>query len=341
MKTNNRVDRSARRRGVAAISGMVALLAVLLPALAMPAIGETAGGGTWTFKAPLPAPRAEVAVVALDGKLHALGGAVGGTAGPYHDVYDPATDRWQPGTPLPAGRDHLGVAAAGGKIYAFGGFVGSVHKGAGTDAFEYDPATSAWRTLPPMKGPRGSAGAAVVDGKIHVIGGRNLDGKVVATHEVYDPRAGNLQSGAWSGAAPLPVARDHLVIIAVDGKIHAIGGRTGSPIDRVALHDVYDPATDMWTPAAPLPTPRSGLAGAYYRGMILVLGGELPPDHTFPENEAYDAKTDRWITLAPMPNGRHGFGGAAIGDNAYFVGGSLNPGGGGITDQLIMFNLPQ
>ncbi len=34
-------------------------------------------------------------------------------------------------------------------------------------------------------------------------------------------------------------------------------------------------------------------------------------------------------------------GGAAIGDNAYFVGGSLNPGGGGITDQLIMFNLPQ
>jgi hypothetical protein len=41
-----------------------------------------------------------------------------------------------------------------------------------------------------------------------------------------------------------------------------------------------------------------------------------------------------------MPHGRHGFGGAAIGDNAYFVGGSLNPGGGGITDQLIMFSLP-
>ena len=90
-----------------------------------------------------------------------------------------------------------------------------------------------------------------------------------------------------------------------------------------------------------MPTPRSGLAGASYHGMILVLGGELPPDHTFPENEGYDAKTDRWITLAPMPHGRHGFGGAAIGDNAYFVGGSLNPGGGGTTDQLIMFNLPQ
>ncbi len=88
----------------------------------------------------MPAPRAEVAVVALDGQLHALGGAVGGTAGPYHDVYDPATDRWQSDTPLPEGRDHLGVAAARRQdLAAFGGFVGSVHKGAGTDAYEYDP----------------------------------------------------------------------------------------------------------------------------------------------------------------------------------------------------------
>jgi hypothetical protein len=55
---------------------------------------------------------------------------------------------------------------------------------------------------------------------------------------------------------------------------------------------VYDPATETWASAAPLPTPRSGLAGAYYHGLILVLGGELPLDHTFSENEGYDPKTD-------------------------------------------------
>jgi hypothetical protein len=87
-------------------------------------------------------------------------------------------------------------------------------------------------------------------------------------------------------------------------------------------------------------TPRSGVAGALYRGLILVLGGELPPDHTFPENEGYDAKTGRWLTLAPMPHGRHGFGGSAIGGNAYFVGGNLMPGGKETTDQLIVFRLP-
>ena len=77
--------------------------------------------GNWTMKAPLPAPRAEVAAAAFDGKLHAIGGSVSGTAGPYHDEYDPATDSWRARAPLPEGRDHLGVAVAAGKIYAFGG----------------------------------------------------------------------------------------------------------------------------------------------------------------------------------------------------------------------------
>ncbi len=53
--------------------------------------------------------------------------------------------RGAPRASLPEGRDHLAVAVAGGKIYAFGGFIASVHKGAGTGAFEYDPAKDSWR----------------------------------------------------------------------------------------------------------------------------------------------------------------------------------------------------
>ena len=127
---------------------------------------------------------------------------------------------------------------------------------------------------------------------------------------------------------------------AVDGNIHVIGGRFKGPADRTGLHDIYDPATDAWTAGPPMPTPRSGLAGALYHGLILVLGGELPPDHTFPENEGFDPKTGRWSTLAPMPHGRHGFGGDRIGNAVYFVGGSLTPGDGGATDQSLMFQLP-
>src|SRR5262249_37601412 len=100
------------------------------------------------------------------------------------------------------------------------------------------------------------------------------------------------------------------------------GGGAAGPAARRGVRDR----------AAPLQAPRSGVAAALYKGMILVLGGELPPNHTFPENESYEAASGRWVALAPMPAGRHGFGGAVIGSNAYFVGGSLTPGGGGITD---------
>jgi N-acetylneuraminic acid mutarotase len=73
--------------------------------------------------------------------------------------------------------------------------------------------------------------------------------------------------------------------------------------------------------------------------MIVVTGGETRSG-TFTENEAYDVKTGRWLTLAPMPEGRHGHGAAVIGNSMYVVGGALKPGGGGVTDQLMMFMLP-
>ena len=70
------------------------------------------------------------------------------------------------------------------------------------------------------------------------------------------------------------------------------------------MMDIYDPKTNTWTAGPPMPTPRSGLAGTYYKGLFLVLGGELAPN-TFAENEAFDPKTNNWRTLAPMPGGRH------------------------------------
>ena len=76
-----------------------------------------------------------------------------------------------------------------------------------------------------------------------------------------------------------------------------------------------------------------------YQGMVVVLGGELPPD-TFAENEAYDPKSMRWRTLTAMPAGRHGTGAAVIGKSIYVAAGSLKPGSGEVTDQLIVFTMP-
>jgi N-acetylneuraminic acid mutarotase len=295
--------------------------------------------GTWTVKAPMAGGvRGEVAAVAYQDKLYAIGGNVAGNAVPRSEVYDPATNSWRELAPMPIARDHLGLALVNGKIYTFGGFTKTVHMNAGTDVFEYDPATNTWRSRAPMKVALGSVGAAVIDGKIHVLGGRSLDNtKTLPTHMVYDPA-----TDTWKDAAPMTKGRDHMATVVAEGKIHVIGGRFTSPVDRTDMHEIYDPATDSWSSAPPLKTPRSAVAAALYHGMIVVDGGEYPPENkTWTENEAYDLKSKTWFTLAPMPQaGSHGFGAAVIGPSLYFVGGSTLPGGGGLTDRLLMFTLP-
>ncbi|HEY7299838.1 MAG TPA: hypothetical protein VH684_18175 [Xanthobacteraceae bacterium] len=317
----------------------LALGAILIGlGMAIPAQSQSAPPGTWAVKAPMPGGvRGEVAAVVVDGKLYAVGGNVGGNSVPRNEVYDPATGGWRELAPMPVAHDHIGLAALNGKIYTFGGFVKTVHQGASTDVFEYDIASNTWRARAPLKTPLGSTGAAVVDGKIHVLGGRGLDGMTTATHAIYDPA-----SDTWTDGPPLPKARDHLGVVAAEGKIHAIGGRFTSPVDRTDMHDVFDPKANSWSTAAPLKTARSAVAAALYKGLIVVDGGEWPPEkRTFTENEGYDLKNNTWKTLAPMPNkGRHGFGAGAIGPNLYFVGGAMLPGGGELSDTLLMFTLP-
>jgi len=121
---------------------------------ALTAIAHAQSQGSWTMKAPIPIARNEVALAAVGGKVHVIGGSVQGQAGSYHDEYDPATDRWRTRAPLPNGLDHIGTAVVNGKIYTVGGFVASVHKDGQPHVFEYDPAADTWRSLSPLKSGR-------------------------------------------------------------------------------------------------------------------------------------------------------------------------------------------
>ncbi len=47
------------------------------------------------MKQPLPAPRNEVALAAVGGKVYVVGGSVGGEAVPLIDEYDPPSDGWR------------------------------------------------------------------------------------------------------------------------------------------------------------------------------------------------------------------------------------------------------
>src|ERR1700694_6339853 len=95
-----------------------AVCGVALGALTEAAQAQSAG--SWAMKAPLPAALNEVAVAYAGGKVHVMGGSVLGFTGPYHQEYDPATDKWRARSPFPRALDHVGSAVLNGKIYAIG-----------------------------------------------------------------------------------------------------------------------------------------------------------------------------------------------------------------------------
>jgi N-acetylneuraminic acid mutarotase len=174
-----------------------------------------------------------------------------------------------------------------------------------------------------------------VNGKIHAIGGRDPERKTVATHEVYDPA-----TNTWSMAAPLPLARDHLGIAVVAGRIHVFGGRTDATVDNTGRHDVYDPATNNWSTAAPLITPRSAGATFYLDGRIVYSGGECKDPKasmTFSEVEAYDPRTDRWVALPALQTGRHAAAAVAVGREGYLFGGNAGCGGNRPSKDVLIF----
>jgi N-acetylneuraminic acid mutarotase len=109
----------------------------------------------------------------------------------------------------------------------------------------------------------------------------------------------------------------------VDGKIYAIGGRSGG----MALSDVevYDPATDEWTEDyEEMPTPRAlSLSTSEVGGRIYAIGG-FDQGAGLSVVEVYDPVADEWARKADMPTGRRGLATSALRAKIYAIGGSLD-----------------
>src|SRR5205809_355238 len=129
-----------------------------------PAPVDQSTSGTWMALAPLPAPRQEIAVAALEGRVFAIGGFNdSGEPVASVDVYDPAANEWQSRAPLPVATHHAAAAVAAGRLYVIGGYTGGrLRWMTSSTVYEYDPARDAWATRAPMPPARGGGAAAAV-----------------------------------------------------------------------------------------------------------------------------------------------------------------------------------
>jgi N-acetylneuraminic acid mutarotase len=300
-----------------------ALLALFFITLIATAASASAGD-PWLSGTPTPFHRGEAAAAALDGKIYLIGGFTVFGVTNRVEAYDPKSGKWQERAPLPVALHHAGVAVINKKIYVVGGFDGLMFWEPLHTVWEYNPRRDEWKAKKEMPTARGALSVGVWKGKLYAVGGYGETpfGKGnLGANEVYDPLIDK-----WELKSPLPIARDHLAVAVVNGKIHAMGGRFQSSSSRnLSLHDVYDPETDAWSAAAPLRKPRSGVAAAVLQGKIHLFGGEAP-DGTHPDHDIYDPAADAWAPGPPMPTARHGLAAVAVEDKIYLLTGGQRPG---------------
>ena len=102
---------------------------------------------------------------------------------------------------------------------------------------------------------------------------------------------------SWNTKEPMSQARAGLGVVAVDGKIYAIGGYTAreyfTPIDMCGTNERYNPKKDTWVTLKPMPTPRTNFAIAAHQGKIYCIGNG--------PTEVYDIATDRWSVKSDAP----------------------------------------
>lgn len=278
---------------------------------------SVAGPGSWQTLAPLPAPRQEVGVATLAGRIYAVGGFdVHERSVNTVERYDPVSNTWQRMAPLPAPQplNHVGAASLAGRLYVIGGLRQDFSPV--STLYIFNAQTGQWSAGAPMPTARGAVGVGVIDGLIYVAGGFPL--QRAADFTVFDP-----VSNRWWALPRMPTGRDHLGAAVVDGKFYAIGGR----VSGVLRHQVeeYDPRTRMWRSRARMPTARGGLAVAAVGGRIYAFGGEGNPGHpsgVFPQVEEFIPALNQWRALPFMPFPRHGIGAGVYRGVIYLPGGA-------------------
>lgn len=189
----------------------------------------------WKRLPDMPTKRGALGLIALDGKIYAIGGAAYDTEFNTLEVYDIKTKKWEKKTSMPTPREHLAIAAAGGKIYVLGGFT--------TDRFHslktvevYNPKTDTWEKGKSLPLSLSGFSAVGMNNKIFIFGGQQgvpVSGEV----QEYD-----IRKDTWHRKSDLSFPRYAIVSVAVGNKIHLLGGsRVVGGYQFVKDHEVFIP----------------------------------------------------------------------------------------------------
>ena len=158
--------------------------------------------------------------------------------------------------------------------------------------------SSGWVALPPMIAGRYRPGAVVMDGKMFVVGGYDpTTHEFLSSMEVFDD-----VTQKWYTGANLSGSRAALKLVALDGKLYAIGGWKGHKYMNSV--EEYNLILNRWQPKASLKTPRARFGAVTKDGNIFVVGGVkgFKNSDSLKNMEVYDPSKNEWANVKPSMN---------------------------------------
>ena len=233
-------------------------------------------------------------------------------------AFDPKRSTYRRIRDLPQGVDHTALATWNGRLYVFGGFTDSRPT---ARAWSYSPRDGRWTELASMGHARGGLAGAVIGDRFYAVGGvleqTKRNPRILGALEIYDFR-----TNRWTSGPPMPTARHHVAVVALGGKVYALGGRGAYDLSLGTV-ERYDPAARSWDRLSPIPLGVGDPAAVVARGRIVVLsGGDDVEEWVTPATWEFDPGSSRWRRLADMIHPRHGFGAAVAAGRIYVFSGA-------------------
>ncbi|KAH9376426.1 hypothetical protein HPB48_020092 [Haemaphysalis longicornis] len=254
------------------------------------------------------------------------------TAGTSAFVFKPQLNQWLSLPPLPEPRNYHAVVYYDGCIYVLGGCCPDDRGGAPAQrsVFKFHVREKRWDRAADMLHARTCLGATVALEKIIVVGGKDDNGEILQSVEVYNPA-----TDLWVPYRNLPLPLMGCGVGFLDGMVYVVGGVTTKKqvftgmIPNEILSEVH--ATDLkertWVRRPSLPEPRAYCTALVIHHELWLAGGLKPSgkDPTGFSNVAdvlaYDSLRGRWEFRFKLSRPRHGVAAASADDRVYVIGG--------------------
>jgi len=280
---------------------------------------------SWQEASPLPETLGWMPAVEVNNKIYVLGGGLDETrlTGRIY-IYDPVDVTWEASESiLPIPRFAHAASVLNSKIYVSGG-APAAESAALKDIQVYNPVTGSWEASIQMPVERAAHGSCVLEGKLYLVGGELEEptgNSVIGDVSVYDP-----SSQTWTTKAPLNIPRAYLSVEALNGKIYAAGGTTGSPYEGENVLEEYDPQTNTWTLKSAMPFKRWGMGSCAINGhLIFTAGCPIPMNPGSPSVQVFSPADNTWLSGTNLLNLRIAPAVCNWQDQIYVFGGAISP----------------